>query len=90
MMAQKKARKDSSALGKLRGKTAKELKDMLAQPSEMVQYVNKYVEERAGEAEEFLPELPALALEQDPIHRHKDVLAHTIAVIVWYASAPAT
>jgi poly(A) polymerase len=35
----------------------------------------------AGLAAEFLPELPALALEQDPIHRHKDVLAHTIAVI---------
>jgi poly(A) polymerase len=35
----------------------------------------------AGLAEEFLPELPALRLEQDPIHRHKDVLAHTIAVI---------
>ena len=34
-----------------------------------------------GLADEFLPELPALALEQDPIHRHKDVLAHTIAVI---------
>jgi poly(A) polymerase len=33
-----------------------------------------------GLAEVFLPELPALALEQDPIHRHKDVLAHTIAV----------
>jgi poly(A) polymerase len=32
-------------------------------------------------AEEFLPELLALGLEQDPIHRHKDVLAHTIAVI---------
>lgn len=32
-------------------------------------------------AAEFLPELPALALEQDPIHRHKDVLAHTIAVV---------
>jgi poly(A) polymerase len=32
-------------------------------------------------AEEFLPELPGLALEQDPIHRHKDVLAHTIAVV---------
>ena len=30
---------------------------------------------------QFLPELPALALEQDPIHRHKDVLAHTIAVV---------
>ncbi|MHB8190162.1 MAG: CCA tRNA nucleotidyltransferase [Ferrimicrobium sp.] len=34
-----------------------------------------------GLAEQFLPELPALALEQDPIHRHKDVLAHTIAVV---------
>ncbi|MDQ1445914.1 MAG: poly(A) polymerase, partial [Acidimicrobiaceae bacterium] len=34
-----------------------------------------------GLASEFLPELPALGLEQDPIHRHKDVLAHTIAVI---------
>jgi poly(A) polymerase len=34
-----------------------------------------------GLAAEFLPELPALALEMDPIHRHKDVLAHTIAVV---------
>jgi poly(A) polymerase len=34
-----------------------------------------------GLAEEFLPELPALSLEQDPIQRHKDVLAHTIAVV---------
>ncbi|HUF33643.1 MAG TPA: CCA tRNA nucleotidyltransferase [Acidimicrobiales bacterium] len=34
-----------------------------------------------GLAEEFLPELPGLALEQDPIHHHKDVLAHTIAVV---------
>jgi poly(A) polymerase len=32
-------------------------------------------------AGEFLPELPALALEQDPVHRHKDVLAHTLAVV---------
>lgn len=36
---------------------------------------------RTGLAGVFLPELPGLALEQDPIHRHKDVLAHTIAVI---------
>ncbi|MDQ1397997.1 MAG: poly(A) polymerase [Acidimicrobiaceae bacterium] len=36
---------------------------------------------RTGLADEFLPELPALSLEQDPIHRHKDVLAHTIAVV---------
>ena len=34
-----------------------------------------------GIAEEFLPELLALSLEQDPIHRHKDVLAHTVAVV---------
>jgi poly(A) polymerase len=34
-----------------------------------------------GLANEFLPELPSLALEQDPIHRHKDVLAHTMAVV---------
>ena len=34
-----------------------------------------------GLAGEFLPELPALALAQDPVHRHKDVLAHTIAVV---------
>lgn len=34
-----------------------------------------------GLLDEFLPELPAMRLEQDPIHRHKDVLAHTIAVV---------
>jgi len=33
-----------------------------------------------GKADEVAPELSALRLEQDPIHRHKDVLAHTIAV----------
>ena len=36
---------------------------------------------RTGLAGEFLPELPGLAVEQDPIHRHKDVLAHTLAVV---------
>lgn len=34
-----------------------------------------------GLAEQFLPELPGLRLEHDPIHRHKDVLSHTIAVV---------
>lgn len=34
-----------------------------------------------GLAEQFLPELPAMRLEHDPIHRHKDVLTHTFAVI---------
>jgi len=34
-----------------------------------------------GIADIVLPELPAMRLEQDPIHRHKDVLAHTIAVV---------
>jgi len=34
-----------------------------------------------GLASMFLPELPDMRLEQDPIHRHKDVLTHTIAVV---------
>jgi poly(A) polymerase len=34
-----------------------------------------------GLADLFLPELPALRLEQDPVHRHKDVLRHTYAVV---------
>ena len=34
-----------------------------------------------GLFERFLPEIPAMRLEQDPIHRHKDVLTHTIAVV---------
>jgi poly(A) polymerase len=34
-----------------------------------------------GLAEVVLPELPAMRVEQDPIHRHKDVLSHTIAVV---------
>jgi poly(A) polymerase len=34
-----------------------------------------------GLAEHVIPELPALAMEQDPIHRHKDVLRHTFAVV---------
>jgi poly(A) polymerase len=48
----------------------------LERPSEGIWFVV-----RTGLAEEFLPELPGLALEQDPVHRHKDVLAHTIAVV---------
>jgi poly(A) polymerase len=36
---------------------------------------------RTGLSDEFLPELNAMELEQDPIHHHKDVLAHTIAVV---------
>lgn len=35
---------------------------------------------RSGWADEHLPELPALEIEQDPVHRHKDVLAHTVIV----------
>ena len=31
--------------------------------------------------EHYLPELPGLEVEQDPIHQHKDVLAHTLAVV---------
>ena len=35
----------------------------------------------SGLADEFIPEIPALSLEQDPVHRHKDVLRHTFAVV---------
>jgi poly(A) polymerase len=35
----------------------------------------------AGLADGFLPEVPALSLEQDPVQRHKDVLRHTYAVV---------
>ncbi|MCY4422628.1 MAG: CCA tRNA nucleotidyltransferase, partial [Acidimicrobiaceae bacterium] len=35
----------------------------------------------SGRMAEIVPELPALRMEQDPIHRHKDVLAHTVAVV---------
>ena len=34
-----------------------------------------------GLADEFFPEFAAMRLEHDPIHRHKDVLSHTIAVV---------
>lgn len=34
-----------------------------------------------GLSDYFLPELAALRMEQDPVQRHKDVLAHTIAVV---------
>jgi poly(A) polymerase len=36
---------------------------------------------KTGLAAQFLPELPGLELEQDPIHHHKDVLGHTLAVV---------
>jgi poly(A) polymerase len=34
-----------------------------------------------GLADQFVPEMSAMRLEHDPIHRHKDVLSHTIAVV---------
>lgn len=35
----------------------------------------------SGRMDEISPELGLLRMEQDPIHRHKDVLAHTVAVV---------
>ncbi|MDQ3958674.1 MAG: CCA tRNA nucleotidyltransferase, partial [Actinomycetota bacterium] len=37
--------------------------------------------ERTGLTDLFLPELSSLKLEQDPVHRHKDVFHHTLAVV---------
>jgi poly(A) polymerase len=57
---------------------AEELSKLLVAP-----FVAKGLElmVETGLAERFLPELPALRLEQDPVHRHKDVLHHTYAVV---------
>ena len=35
----------------------------------------------SGIAGEFLPEVAALSSQRDPLHRHKDVLEHTVAVV---------
>jgi poly(A) polymerase len=47
-----------------------------AKPSRGLELV---VETELGD--EFIPELAALRLEQDPVHKHKDVLRHTFAVV---------
>ena len=75
-----------AAIGRMHGRlaviSAERIRDeldkmmMLDVPSEALWFVV-----RTGLADEFLPELPALSVEQDPIHRHKDVLAHTLAVV---------
>jgi len=55
-----------------------ELDKLLVGPN-VVEALEALVE--SGLADEFIPEIPALAVEQDPVHRHKDVLAHSIAVV---------
>jgi poly(A) polymerase len=57
-----------------------ELDKILVLPAPGPSHALRFVVE-TGLADEFLPELPALRLEQDPVHRHKDVLAHTLAVV---------
>jgi len=76
----------TAAVGRMHGRlsivSAERIRDeldkmlMVDVPSQALWFVV-----RTGLAEDFLPELPGLALEQDPIHRHKDVLAHTLAVV---------
>ena len=70
--------------------SAERIRDELSQAAAGRRPVGRAVVPRAttGLADEFLPELHAMRLEQDPIHRHKDVLAHTIAVV--RQDAPAT
>ncbi|MCY3663967.1 MAG: HDIG domain-containing protein [bacterium] len=63
------------------GAEAAELRDMLSAALLVDDPTGPLLQLLAsGWAERIAPELPALALEQDPIHRHKDVLAHTVAV----------
>lgn len=44
----------------------------------------------SGELDVVLPELGQLAMAQDPVHRHKDVRAHTITVTAATPPRPAT
>ncbi len=44
-------------------------------PTEMM-----WVAQEDGFFERWVPEISALAMEQDPVHRHKDVLTHTFMV----------
>ncbi len=39
-----------------------------------------FVALESGLLDRIIPEIPALKMEQDPVHRHKDVLTHSIAV----------
>ena len=57
---------------------ADELSKLLRSPSPAV---GLELVVRTGLADEFLPEVSALRLEQDPVHKHKDVFHHTLAVI---------
>ncbi|MGH8907825.1 MAG: CCA tRNA nucleotidyltransferase [Egibacteraceae bacterium] len=36
---------------------------------------------RTGLADRFIPEVPALRMQHDPVHHHKDVYTHTLAVV---------
>ena len=46
-----------------------------ADPTELL-----WVAQEDGFFEKWVPEISALAMEQDPVHRHKDVLTHTFMV----------
>jgi poly(A) polymerase len=46
-----------------------------ADPTELL-----WVAQEDGFFEHWVPEISALAMEQDPVHRHKDVLTHTFMV----------
>ncbi len=56
---------------------ADELSDVLLRP-DPTDGLRRLVD--SGWADVHLPELPALSIEQDPIHRHKDVFEHTLVV----------
>jgi poly(A) polymerase len=71
-----------SQRGRLKIVSAERIRDELSktlaapQPSKGL-----HLAAETGLCDIFLPELPALRLEQDPIHRHKDVYRHTLAVV---------
>ncbi len=76
------ARAAEEMAGRLEIVSGERIRDELAKlllapaPSEALQGLVE-----SGLAAHFIPEIPALALQQDPHHKHKDVLAHTLAVV---------
>jgi poly(A) polymerase len=66
----------------LRGVSAERIRDELsrllegADPGRALELADA-----TGLSDLFLPELSQLKLEQDPVHRHKDVFRHTLAVV---------
>jgi poly(A) polymerase len=69
----------ASAIGDISAERVRDELSRLVTAPGQAQGLDLLVE--TGLADHFLPELSALRMERDPLHHHKDVYAHTLAVI---------